>query len=291
MLSKKYVIVFLVLFLSLVSLVFAQIPISYKDDTRGPLFSFGSIQSVKSKVASPGDNVTFTMYFFSDLEYANRVSHIYAKIEESPLDWYIEFNPPALQKNYNISGIIKSISDNIYVEPRPLLPAPPAKSEKDYVYIQSPSGKGYLQTRPINVTVYVPNNAKIGESYHVKVVAQASWYETTGTAALNQERVFRYDIFLASKTYTEEEILPKPPPGIANVTPILQPSDETEKKSEADNTTIILIALIVIVIALLGYILLKRKPKYEEVKSTQERNTMKFETQKPVLPTKKTRKK
>ncbi len=182
------------------------------------MFDFGTIQTAKSFTAEPGENITATVYFFIDNQYGDRNTHINLAVGRLPSsDWNITFNPAVHEVILNISGILTSFNENLYTEPKPLLQELPAEAEPGYVYIRSPSGKGYLQAKPLNITIYVPKNASYGNVYDISIDATASWFGETGQIQLSQSRNFEYKVLVASKIYSEE-IVKKPLDNTSNVT-------------------------------------------------------------------------
>lgn len=177
------------------------------------LYDFGTMQQGNSLQAQPGDNVTFNIFFFVDSEYGNRITHVRASTEIIPEGWSVEIDPPLHNEQLNISGILTNSSENLYVEPRPVLSAVPDPPEEGIDYLASPSGKGYLQARKLQIHIQIPPTAELGKSYTLKVQAEGFWFGQKGNIALKQSRSFIYSIELARKEYSEEIIKPVPSSG------------------------------------------------------------------------------
>jgi hypothetical protein len=230
--------------------------IFYSQSAIKPMFDFGSMQEGKLISGEPGEEVALNLYFFVDKEYGNRITHILLNPDKVPEGWQISFDPPAKEITLNISGILTKSTENIYVEPAEVLAQIPDVPKEGIFYIKSPSGKGYLQAKRVQVKVKIPPNAQFGQTYSFKVVGIAFWFGEEGNVALKQSRPFDFQVKVVKKVYTEE---------------IIGESQEIEKKAENKTTTqaqgqaagfdfnIILIAGVIILIVV--FFLFFRKPK------------------------------
>ena len=179
---------------------------------QSPLYDFGSMQQGKTVQAEPGDTVNLSVFFFVDKEYGNRITHVLLGVQNAPQGWEVEFNPPAHDEYLNVSGIITTSHENVFIEPRPLLPQSPQTPEAGFDYLRSPSGKGYLQAKRVQAIVRVPKDAALGQTYPVKLLGEAFWFGQSGNVALKQTRSFEFQISLVKKEYTEQ-VVAAPPPG------------------------------------------------------------------------------
>ncbi|MBI5159553.1 hypothetical protein HY992_05525 [Candidatus Micrarchaeota archaeon] len=179
-------------------------------------YNFGTIQQNKNLVAEPGENITITVFFFIDSAYGDRNTHINLNEEVVPEGWAVDFDPALHEVVLNVSGIITTFDENLYSEPMPLLDAIPETPAPGYRYVMSPSGKGYLQVKPVNITIRVANDAKLGDAYDVTIGAFGSWFGESGTVSLQQSRSFNYKVAVVSKTYSEQIVTPEANAG-ANV--------------------------------------------------------------------------
>jgi len=189
--------IFLLFSLSFISIAYAQ------TNQSEPKLSFGSIQYQKAATATPGANFSFDLYFFIDQEYGTRTAHVQLGLNY-PEGWNVYVIPSQKQYFWNISGIIVNSTENLYVDPRPLLQSIPEPGEEGYYYISSPSGRGYLQAKKATVYIQIPEDAKIGESYQISVSAKANYFGGEGSIMFSQSRSFNFDVKIIAPQYTEQ---------------------------------------------------------------------------------------
>jgi hypothetical protein len=186
----------------LFSLIFISIAYAQTNQSE-PKLSFGSIQYQKAATATPGANFSFDLYFFIDQEYGTRTAHVQLGLNY-PEGWNVYVIPSQKQYSWNISGIIVNSTENLYVDPRPLLQSIPEPGEEGIYYIASPSGRGYLQAKKATVYVQIPEDAKIGESYQISVSAKANYFGGEGSIMFSQSRSFNFDVKIVAPQYTEQ---------------------------------------------------------------------------------------
>jgi|GEM_PF-2680619 len=186
----------------LFSLIFISIAYAQTNQSE-PKLSFGSIQYQKAATATPGANFSFDLYFFIDQEYGTRTAHVQLGLNY-PEGWNVYVIPSQKQYSWNISGIIVNSTENLYVDPRPLLQSIPEPGEEGIYYIASPSGRGYLQAKKATIYVEIPKDAKIGESYQISVSAKANYFGGEGSIMFSQSRSFNFDVKIVAPQYTEQ---------------------------------------------------------------------------------------
>ena len=213
------------------------------------LYNFGTMQESSGLVAAPGENITLNLYFFMDEKYGNRITHVIANVEEIPPGWMIGFDPPVGISHLNVSGILVDSTENLYVTPRSVLSAVPESKEPGIFYLKSPSGKGYLQAKRLQVKVRVPADAQLGNTYSVKVAADGFWFGNAGSMALKQSRTFNYAITVANKEYTEQILAPEKAP------------ERAEQNGALDMNQLLVYILGAAVAILAAYIVVSRKRK------------------------------
>jgi len=218
-----------------VGLLFAQ-----NGNGEAPKLAFGSAQGASQVTASPGDTITLKLYLFIDNESGNRIAHIKLTETEVPDGWGLSFDPPTHTSDYNLSGIVTPIEENIYVEPKPVLPEKPTTNDAGTYYLSSPSGKGYLQAKAVDIIVKVPQDAQLGKTYNLRVGGVAAWYGEVGTVLFNQARDFDYKITVIQKTFSEQPMA-------------------TNQQQPGNSTGIILAVVGLIVVGAAAYFLFFRK--------------------------------
>lgn len=210
----------------------------------GALYNFGSMQEGTVFNAQPGDAINISLYFFVDEEYGTRITHIRVSPEILPQGWEITFSPPLHTEYVNVSGVIVTSEENIYVEPRPVLAEKPAKPEEGIFYLISPSGKGYLQAKRVVASVKIPKNVPLGKSFDVKLMAEAFWFGPAGNIALEQTRSFNYVINTVQKEYSEKVI-----------------TASSEEKQVQDNTVFYLLITVIVIAIVAAYLYLGKKKR------------------------------
>jgi len=276
----------------LFSLIFISIAYAQTNQSE-PKLSFGSIQYQKAASATPGANFSFDLYFFIDQEYGTRTAHVQLGLNY-PQGWNVYVIPSQKQYSWNISGIIVNSTENLYVDPRPLLQSIPEPGEEGIYYIASPSGRGYLQAKKATVYVQIPEDAKIGESYQISVSAKANYFGGEGSIMFSQSRSFNFDVKIIAPQYTEQPVTePKEKPTTENTTSNVSSTNVSSntsgiggeqasgnqsisyQQSQSDMGMYIIIAAVIIALAIIitKYIPFSQKPykkDYEkEIKKNQ----------------------
>jgi hypothetical protein len=219
-----------------------------------PKLAFGTMQSGDSANVFPGGNVTFKVYFFVDSEYGNRITHITLNVTASPPGWSVVVTPQIHQMTIIVNGVEKTITETLYVEPKPVLNESemPSPKPNDTYYLLSPSGKGYLQAKMAEVSITVPSSAVIGSNNEINVEGIAQWYGEGGVVLFSQSRDFKYTMNIASPQYTEEIIKP-------NVTEPQQNVSTGVTKSETEIPIVAVAAIVLLVMVGAYYFLGRRK--------------------------------
>ncbi|VVB73825.1 Uncharacterised protein [uncultured archaeon] len=211
-----------------------------------PKLSFGSMQSGERGSLLPGETQTFKIYFFVDSEYGNRITHITLNATDIPDGWNVTINPEIHQSVISVNGAEKTITESLYVEPKPILNESdiPDPKPDGIAYLNSPSGKGFLQAKMAEVTITVPADAKSGDSGRINIAGVAQWYGDQGVVLFTQARDFVYTISVASpEEFTEEIITP-----VVNVSQnATQNASSAQPESGSDNTVLFVVGGIVII--------------------------------------------
>ena len=229
-----------------------------------PLYDFGTMQEGNTGRTFPGGNISFNLYFFMDEKYGDRIAHIRVIPADVPAGWEVSTDPPIHPVRLNISGIVTTAEENIYVEPKPVLPEVPPNPEPGIHYLFSPSGLGYLQAKRVTVTFRIPEDAELGQTYNLKIDGYANWYGPTAGVALTQSRPFRYSVTVAAREYSEE-VLPfeeavnettNEPRGTAGGL-----EGEEDEGGGLDSNTLVMGAMGLVILLLIAYIIIRPAKK------------------------------
>jgi hypothetical protein len=221
-----------------------------------PMLSFGSMQSGEKGSLLPGETLAFKIYFFVDSEYGNRITHITLNATDVPDGWGVAIDPDLHQAIISLNGVNKTITESLYVEPKPVLNQSdiPDPKPEGVTYLNSPSGKGYLQAKMAEVSITVPATAKAGDSGKINIAGTAQWYGDQGIVLFTQARDFAYTVSVVSLEGTTEEI----------ITPVVNTSQNatqntTSTQSAAGGDTTVLFVIGGIVIIAVAYLFTKKK--------------------------------
>lgn len=164
-------------------------------------YNFGTMQAAKELNVNPGGEITTKLYFYNI--YGNRATHIKLEVGESPQDWQIELNPSVKSVDYDVSGIITSVDENLYVEPSEAVDEIPLDIPEGIEYISS--SVGYVGANFVEIKIKVPENEEYG-SYDLRIDASAFWLGQQGTAEIQQSRSFDYKINIVSAIFYEKPV-------------------------------------------------------------------------------------
>ncbi|MDA8219346.1 MAG: hypothetical protein M0Z94_17205 [Dehalococcoidales bacterium] len=156
-----------------------------------------------SLVVEPGGEAEGTIYFYN--VDGNRITHVALAVAAAPAGWDVSIDPPLREVAVSVNGSVVNVSENVNVEPGPLLAQETAETPEGMVCIPVP-GRGYALARTARVVVHAPSSAKIGTKGEVRVAAEAFWLGQTGAAAIKQARDFDFSVEVAAAPgpYTEK---------------------------------------------------------------------------------------
>ena len=164
-------------------------------------YNFGTMQAAKELNVNPGGEISTKLYFYNI--YGNRATHIKLEIGEAPENWVIELNPSIKSVDYDVSGTITSVEENLYVELSEAVDEIPSVIPEGIEYISS--SVGYVGAQPIEIKIIVPENEKYG-TYNLRVDASAFWLGQLGSVAIQQSRSFDYKINIVSEVFYEKPV-------------------------------------------------------------------------------------
>ncbi|MHB1416716.1 MAG: hypothetical protein ACYC1C_15835 [Chloroflexota bacterium] len=170
-----------------------------------------------SLVVEPGGEAEGTIYFYN--VDGNRITHVALAVTAAPAGWEVSIDPPQREVAVSVNGSVVNVSENVNVEPGPLLSQETAETPEGMVCISVP-GRGYALARTARIVVHAPSSAQIGTKEEVHVAAEAFWLGQTGAAAIKQARDFDFavEVSAAPGPYTEKVLgdapnAPVPPAG------------------------------------------------------------------------------
>lgn len=169
-----------------------------------PRYNFGSMQPEKSLVIEPGKSITTKLYFYNI--HGNRITHIVLSIASAPQGWDIKIEPGLHLQQYNVSGILVNITENLFVEPREPLAEKPETAEEGIEYLTASGVSGYIPAKVVRITITSPKNAPLGKRYGIKINAIATWLGQSGAGIVSQERSFDYEILTQLSEFREEVV-------------------------------------------------------------------------------------
>lgn len=230
----------------------------------GTMYNFGTMQQGSAFTIAPGKTLEINLYFYMDEVYGNRIAHILLTPAEVPQGWSVELDPAAHNATFDISGAMVNVTENLYIEPRPVLSTIPTPEEQGIYYLKSPSGLGYLQARQVRLIVSIPADAQVAKTYPLIITGTASYLSQTGMVGLTQVRDFDYNITVANEGYTETVVTPTP---VGYVAPVATPTPATTPAPAAtpapqgsgDMTWIALIAVIVVLMGIIAALVFKKR--------------------------------
>ena len=190
---KKVIIISLFAIFLSISLVAAQ------EDAK---YNFGSAQADKELKTNPGGEIITKLYFYNI--YGNRITHIKLEVSEFPENWIITLTPEAHDADVDVSGILTTINENLYVEISEAVDEIPENVPEGIEYISS--SVGYIGADPVEIKIKVPESEKYG-TYDLRIDASAFWLGQEGTAEIQQSRSFDYKIDLVSLIFYEKPII------------------------------------------------------------------------------------
>ena len=154
-----------------------------------PRYNLSSIQQGKS-IAVPPVGEGRASIFFYNID-GNRITHLSLTVSQAPEGWEVRIEPPERQVRVDLDGQLIEVSENLHVEPSPVVEQEVTDLPEEAVSVAIP-GRGYTVGKVAQVVVRAPESAKPGEKADVTVSAEASWLGQAGAAAIGQAREFDF---------------------------------------------------------------------------------------------------
>ena len=198
----------------IILLISVSVSILAQEHEEDAKYNFGSAQADKELKANPGGEISTKLYFYNI--YGNRITHIKLEVSEFPENWVITLTPDTHDSEFDLSGIITTINENLYVETSEAVDEIPENVPEGIEYISS--SVGFIGAKPVEIRIKVPSDEKYG-SYNLRIDASAFWLGQQGTAEIQQSRSFDYKIDLVSGTFYEKLIIDDGDIKVKNETP------------------------------------------------------------------------
>ena len=127
--------------------------------------------------AKPGQEGVRTWNLYN--LYGDRTTHIVIEKIEGP-DWEISFTPDIHEANYEVSGIIQTIDENVALEESSVVLEIPENPPEGVDYVKHPNQEGYIPVRPINIYITIPENAELWKVYEFVFEAKGNCFTEPG---------------------------------------------------------------------------------------------------------------
>lgn len=183
-----------------------------------PSYSFASAQGSASIAVEPGGEGVGLLFFYN-ID-GNRVTHIGLRLADAPAGALVNIEPAPREVEIDLSGERVVLSENLFVEPGPLLVEPLGPVPEGSACIELAKGR-FAIAKVARVLVRVPSNARLGPAGKVKVTAEASWLGQSGAAALKQSRTFEFTVEVVRRGPVTERVLGE----VAQAPPASPPPD------------------------------------------------------------------
>jgi len=196
--------------LNFIFLVGTLVSLSLVNAQEAPKYNFGSMQAASQFSLKPGQEIETKLYFYNI--YGNRPTHIKLSLVEKPKNWQVTIEPDVKSKEYEVSGQIVTVEENLVVYPSNASEEP-GENIEEVEWISSKVG--YIGANFVKIRIKVPESEEVGRTEKIKINAVAFWLGQTGSISLQQERDFEYTIKTTTEYYEK---------------PLEQTSQKIEKK-------------------------------------------------------------
>lgn len=165
-------------------------------------YNFASAQESKDIKVFPGGKASGIIYFYN-ID-GNQITHIILEVIEAPPEWQVEIQPPLEEIQVEIGGKIVTISENLHIQPSPVISEKIEDPPKDKVCIEIPQ-RGYTLANEARINVQIPDSEKIGRKSEVTISGVAQWLGQSGAVAITQSRDFNFSVEIVAPTNEEPE--------------------------------------------------------------------------------------
>jgi len=128
----------------------------------------------------PGGTVVVKWNFYN--LYGDRTTHVSVSKTGGP-NWKISYEPELHEEQYEVSGVVESIEENLAVEKRDIVPE--KGSEEGWVYLKHPNEKGYILAKELKIYIEVPETTELWKNYKFIFKANGNCFSEPGTVPVS----------------------------------------------------------------------------------------------------------
>jgi len=129
--------------------------------------------------AVPGETVVVTWNLYNI--HGDRTTHVVLDEAEENPGWEFFFDPEIHEGTYNVTGVIKTIDENVGLAPTDVIDVVPDPKPQGYDYVNYPGGDGYIPVMPIDIFIKVPKDSELLKDYVLTFQATGNCFMETGT--------------------------------------------------------------------------------------------------------------
>jgi hypothetical protein len=193
----------------------------------------------------PGTEVLVVWNFYN--LYGDRTTHITVTKTSGP-DWDIRYDPAFHVEEYEVSGVVSNMSENVAIENSSVVLEIPADIPEGMDYVKHPSKDGYIPVKTLKIYISVPKNAKLWESTGFTFQAKGDCFTEPGAVIPAVATEMKVNITTTTE-YSEKKVSDKK--GILDLTGGVI----------GINLTTGLIAFAVLAVIIIIFLILKMKKK------------------------------
>jgi hypothetical protein len=163
-----------------------------------PRYSFATAQGNSSLQAIPGKEAEQGVIYFYNVD-GNRITHVTLEVLEAPSGWEVDITPALHQQEYSVSGTTITVTENLYVEPSQVSAEEITDVPEGMICLTLPNKlgegvPGYCLAKVATITIHVPKSEKVGTTGDIKIRGTGSWLGQTGSASIQQQRDFDFNV-------------------------------------------------------------------------------------------------
>jgi len=156
--------------------------------------------------AKPGQTVEVVWNFYN--LYGDRTTHVLVSKSEGA-DWEISYEPNLHEAQYEVSGVIEIIEENLFLEKKDVVLKVPDNFSIGEIYLKHPKEEGYIPAKQLKIFIKVPENAELWKDYKFVFNGNGKCFSEPGTVipgiATQLEVNIRTTTEYYEKPYEEKE--------------------------------------------------------------------------------------